>query len=106
MAIAAGERIGPYEIQAPLGAGGMGEVYVALDTRLRRRVAIKRLIGRAAHSAELRRRALKEARTAAQLTHPNIAAVYDVLETDDALLIVMEYVDGETLAARLRRRRP
>jgi serine/threonine-protein kinase len=105
MPIAAGERIGPYQILAPLGAGGMGEVYAATDTRLRRRVAIKRLTGPATRAAELRRRALNEARAAAQLNHPHIAAVYDVLETDEALLIVMEYVEGQTLAARLQQGR-
>src|SRR5918992_3421908 len=106
MPIATGERIGPYEIVAPLGAGGMGEVYAATDTRLRRRVAIKRLIGPATRAAELRRRALHEARAAAKLSHPSIAAVYDVLETDDALLIVMEYVEGQTLAARVKQGGP
>lgn len=105
MPIAAGERIGPYQILAPLGAGGMGEVYAATDTRLRRRVAIKRLIGPATRAAELRRRALNEARAAAQLNHPHIAAVYDVIEADEALLIVMEYVEGQTLAARLQQGR-
>ena len=102
MAIAAGQCIGPYEIEAPLGAGGMGEVYVAMDRRLRRRVAIKRLTGPSSQAAHLRRWTLNEARAAAKLNHPNIAAIYDVLDSGEADLIVMEYVEGQTLAARLR----
>jgi tetratricopeptide (TPR) repeat protein len=84
----------------------MGEVFVAFDTRLRRRVAIKHLTGPASGSADLRRRAINEARAAAQLNHPHIAAVYDVVEAADAPLIVMEYVEGQSLAARLHDGRP
>ena len=81
----------------------MGEVYRARDARLERDVAIKRLSASAIGGDEARARVLREARAAAALTHPNIAAVYDVLETPDGLVIVMEYVPGESVAARLTR---
>jgi serine/threonine-protein kinase len=98
-----GDRIGPYIILDVLGTGGMGEVYRARDTRLERDVAIKRLSSVAIGGDEARARVLREARSAAALTHPNIAGVYDVLETPDGLVIVMEYVPGESVAARLVR---
>ena len=94
MEIAAGTRLGPYEITGPLGAGGMGVVYAAVDTRLGRRVAIKLLPPEALADAERRRRFLLESRAASALNHPNIAQIYDVVE-DRA--IVMELVDGTTL---------
>jgi serine/threonine-protein kinase len=98
-----GDQIGPYVIVDTLGTGGMGEVYRARDARLERDVAIKRLSLSAIGGAEARTRVLREARAAAALTHPNIAGVYDVLETPDGLVIVMEYVPGESVAARLAR---
>ncbi len=96
------DQIGPYRIVQRLGAGGMGEVFLAEDTRLGRKVALKTLSASDdAHPAETRRKLLREARAAAKLNHPNIAAVYDVVESGDEAHIVMEYVPGETLAQRL-----
>jgi eukaryotic-like serine/threonine-protein kinase len=101
--VISGDAIGPYLVLEPLGAGGMGEVYRARDTRLNREVALKRLSDRALATDVARRRVLREARAAAALSHPNIATIFDVLETPDGLVIVMEYVPGESLAARLAR---
>jgi Tol biopolymer transport system component len=95
MAFTAGDRLGPYEVAAKIGAGGMGEVYRAMDPRLRREVAIKVLRG--ASSPELRIRFLQEARAASALNHPNIVHVYDVGSEGDVDYIVMELVEGETL---------
>jgi serine/threonine protein kinase len=78
MPLAAGSRLGPYEILAPLGAGGMGEVYKARDTRLERTVAIKVLSERLSNSEEVRQRFEREAKTISQLSHPHICALYDV----------------------------
>ena len=94
--------VGPYRIVETLGKGAMGEVYLADDPRLRRRVALKRLSDPDLGSPESRRRLMREARAAARLNHPNVASVYDVVESDDGVHIVMEYVAGQTLAARLR----
>jgi len=94
-----GTRLGPYEVVAPLGAGGMGEVYRARDTRLDRSVAIKVLPAELAHRAELRARFEREAKTISSLNHPNICALYDV--GDDYL--VMELLEGENLADRIAR---
>ena len=99
--------VGPYRILERLGAGANGEVWLAEDTRLHRRVALKTLSGTAGSDAsEVRRRLLREARAAARLNHPRIAAVYDVLESDEGVHIVMEYVRGMTLATRLRQGPP
>jgi tetratricopeptide (TPR) repeat protein/tRNA A-37 threonylcarbamoyl transferase component Bud32 len=95
--------VGPYRILERLGAGANGVVYLAEDTRLNRRVALKTLAGtERLDASELRRRLMREARAAARLNHPHIAAVYDVLETDEGVHIVIEYVRGVSLAARLR----
>lgn len=95
-------QIGPYRIVKRLGGGGMGEVFLADDTRLGRKVALKTLSAAGdAHPAETRRKLLREARAAAMLNHPNIAAVYDVVESGEEAHIVMEYVAGDTLARRL-----
>jgi len=95
--------VGPYRILERLGAGANGEVFLAEDTRLHRRVALKRLFDRGGTDpAESRRKLLREARAAARLNHPHIAAVHDVLETPDGVHIVMEYVPGTTLATRVR----
>jgi len=109
MPLQAGTRLGPYEVLAPLGAGGMGEVYRARDTRLGRDVAVKVLPGEAAASEEVRQRFEREARTISKLAHPNICALFDVgrepgeAGTGDVEYLVMELVEGETLAARLAR---
>jgi serine/threonine protein kinase/Tol biopolymer transport system component len=97
-----GSRLGPYEIVAPLGAGGMGEVYRAKDTRLDRTVAIKVLPDHLS-SPEARQRFEREAKTISQLSHPHICALYDVGHQDGVEYLVMEYLDGETLGERLVR---
>src|SRR6202162_275353 len=101
MALTSGTKLGPYEILAPLGAGGMGEVYRARDTRLDRIVAVKILPTHLADRAELRERFDREARTIANLNHPHICALYDIGHQDGTDFLVMEYLEGETLAARL-----
>jgi len=103
MPLAAGTRLGPYEIQSALGAGGMGEVYRARDTRLDRTVAIKILPEALAADPQFRERFDREARTISQLDHPHICALYDVGEQDGTAYLVMQYLEGETLAARLER---
>src|SRR3989441_2680075 len=103
MTIAAGNRLGPYEIVSPLGAGGMGEVYRARDTRLERTVAIKVLPQHLSSSPDVRQRFEREAKTISQLSHPNICALYDVGNQDGVEYLVMELLEGETLAERLVR---
>ncbi|MDQ2970617.1 MAG: serine/threonine protein kinase, partial [Acidobacteriota bacterium] len=102
MTLASGARLGPYEVLAPLGAGGMGEVYRARDTRLGRTVAIKVLPDRLP-SAEARQRFEREAKTISQLSHPHICALYDVGNQDGVEYLVMEYLEGETLSDRVAR---
>ncbi len=101
MTLASGSKLGPYEIQSPLGAGGMGEVYRARDTRLNRTVAIKVLPVHLADRPELRERFEREARSIASLNHPHICTLYDVGREGGTDYLVMEYLEGETLAARL-----
>jgi len=101
MGLATGTRLGPYEIVSSLGAGGMGEVYRARDTRLDRTVAIKVLPTEFAGDAELRARFEREARAIAALDHPHICAVYDVGQHDGVHFLVMQHLEGETLEARL-----
>jgi tetratricopeptide (TPR) repeat protein len=103
MPVTPGTRLGPYEILAPLGAGGMGEVFKARDTRLGRVVGIKVLPAGLAAEPERRRRFEQEARAVAALDHPHICALYDVGSQDGVDFLVMPCLDGETLAARLRR---
>ena len=103
MAFEAGTRLGPYEIVAPLGAGGMGEVYRARDTRLDRTVAVKVLTGRLAADAESRQRFEGEARAIAALNDPHICGIYDVGRHADLDYLVLEHLEGETLADRLQR---
>jgi tetratricopeptide (TPR) repeat protein/tRNA A-37 threonylcarbamoyl transferase component Bud32 len=98
-------NVGPYRVTRPLGRGGMGAVYLAHDTRLDREVALKLFSGPEATSATAREQVMAEARAAASINHPHIAAVHDVLEVDGQVAIVFEYVQGETLAERLRRGR-
>src|SRR5262245_31981797 len=101
----AGTRLGPYEILAPLGAGGMGEVYKARDTRLDRSVALKVLPTEFAGDHEFRARFDREARAISQLSHPHICTVHDVGLHDGTPFLVMELLEGETLADRLARTR-
>ena len=103
MPVPAGTRFGPYEILGPLGAGGMGEVYRARDTRLKRIVAFKILAADLAAQPAHRERFRRETRAISSLSHPHICASYDVGEQDDVAFLVMEYLEGETLAARLLR---
>src|SRR6201993_474902 len=103
MALVAGTRLGPYEIVAPIGAGGMGDVYRARDTRLDRTVAIKVLNSALVASPELKARFEREARAISQLNHPNICTLHDVGRAGDVDFLVMELVEGETLAERLKR---
>ncbi len=103
MSLPPGSRLGPYEILAPLGAGGMGEVYRALDTRLKREVAVKVLSASFANDADRERRFEQEARAASALNHPNILAIYDIGTEDGSPFIVSELLDGETLRSRLSR---
>ena len=101
MPLTSGSRRGPYEILAPLGAGGMGEVYRARDTRLQRDVAIKALPAEFASDPERLARFQREARLLASLNHPNVAAIYGLEESDGACYLVLEIVEGESLAQRL-----
>src|SRR6204780_4019820 len=100
MALTAGTRIGPYEILSPLGAGGMGEVYRARDTRLGRDVAIKVLPASFSADPERLRRFEQEARAAGALNHPNILAIYDIGTDEGAPFLVTELLEGETLRER------
>jgi len=101
--LTAGARLGPYEVIAPAGAGGMGEVYKARDTRLGREVAIKVLPGHLSASPEARQRFEREAKTISTLSHPHICTLYDVGNQEGVEYLVMEYLEGETLADRLAR---
>ena len=103
MPLGPGARLGPYEVLAPLGAGGMGEVYRARDTRLDRTVALKVLAGHLAGDPELRQRFEREARVVSSLNHPHICALFDVGQQDGTDYLVMEHLEGETLADRLAR---
>jgi eukaryotic-like serine/threonine-protein kinase len=103
MGLAAGTKLGPYEILAFLGAGGMGEVYRARDVRLERIVAIKILKDHEANKSDAKERFEREARTISSLNHPNICHLYDVGEKEGVGFLVMEYLDGQTLADRLNR---
>src|SRR6202795_3570645 len=101
MPLSAGTRLGPYEILAPIGAGGMGEVYRARDTRLERMVAVKVLPPHMSASPESRQRVEREAKTISQLSHPHICAIYDVGREGETEYLVMELLEGETLSDRL-----
>src|SRR5262249_25354765 len=101
MTLASGSRLGPYELVSAVGAGGMGEVYKARDTRLERTVAVKVLPQHLSASPEARQRFEREAKTISQLSHPHICALYDVGNQDGVEYLVMEYLEGETLAERL-----
>ncbi len=103
MSLSPGTRLGPYEILAPLGAGGMGEVYKARDTRLDRTVAIKVLPSHLSADPDRRTRFEREARAVSSLNHPNICTLHDIGHQDGIDFLVMEHLEGETLAARLER---
>jgi serine/threonine protein kinase len=105
MGLNAGTKLGPYEIQSLLGAGGMGEVYRARDTRLNRTVAVKVLPSHLAQKTEARERFEREARAISALNHPYICHLYDIGEQDGHNYLVMEYLEGETLSSRLFRGR-
>src|ERR1700731_4016184 len=103
MTLTSGTRLGPYEIQSPLGAGGMGEVYRARDTRLERDVAIKVLPAHLSSDPDLRQRMEREAKAISSLNHPHICTLYDIGSQDGVGFLVMEHLEGETLADRLHR---
>ena len=105
LALTVGNRIGPYEVVAGLGAGGMGEVYRARDTRLDRTVAIKVLPSHVSGDPALRERFEREARTVAALNHPHICTLHDIGHQDGIDFLVLEYLEGETLADRLAKSR-
>src|SRR5579862_3642228 len=98
MAISAGDKLGPYKILEPLGIGGMGEVYRARDPRLKRDVAIKVIRAGFGLRSDMERRFLREARAVSALNHPHICSIYDIGEQDGSVYLVMEYIEGETLA--------
>jgi eukaryotic-like serine/threonine-protein kinase len=101
--LSAGSRLGPYEIVSPLGAGGMGEVYKARDTRLGRDVAVKVLPTHLSNDPELKARFEREARAISSLSHPHICALYDVGSHEGTEYLVMELLEGQTLAQRLEK---
>src|SRR5579871_2944460 len=102
MALTSGTKLGPYEIQSPIGAGGMGEVYRARDTRLNRDVAIKILPASFSADPDRLQRFAQESRAAAALNHPHILSIYDIGEDRGAPYVVSELLEGETLRDRLR----
>jgi eukaryotic-like serine/threonine-protein kinase len=103
MSLSAGTKLGPYEIISPIGAGGMGEVFRARDTRLDRTVAIKILSQHLSSNADLKQRFEREAKSISSLNHPRICQLYDVGSQDGMSFLVMEYLEGETLADRLKK---
>src|SRR5262245_32804193 len=103
MALTLGSSLGSYQITAQIGSGGMGDVYRARDNKLRRDVAIKSLPDSFAGDPERVRRFQQEAEVLASLNHPNIAAIYDLIEVEGSKYLVLELVEGETLADRLHR---
>ena len=103
MPLSTGDKLGPYEILSAIGAGGMGEVYKARDTRLDRSVAVKVLPEHIAKREDLRGRFEREARAVASLNHPNICTLFDIGSQDGTSYMVMELMEGETLAARIEK---
>src|SRR5262245_61065572 len=102
MSVLPGSTFGRYQVLSALGAGGMGEVFLAHDTRLNRRVALKLLRAADSLDPDRLRRFVQEARAASALTHPNIAVVYDIGEHEASSFIAMEHVEGRSLAEQLR----
>src|SRR5580765_7970015 len=105
MMLAAGTKLGRYEIRAKIGEGGMGEVYLARDTQLHRKVALKVLPADVAANQDRMRRFKQEAQAAAALNHPNIAHIYEIGEAGDTRFIAMEFVDGRTLREKINQER-
>src|SRR3954465_7477865 len=103
MALSPGTKLGPYELLSAAGAGGMGEVYRAKDTRLERTVAIKVLPSHLTANLDSRQRFEREAKAISSLQHPHICTLFDVGSQDGVDFLVMEYLEGETLAERLRK---
>src|SRR5215467_9941005 len=101
MPLPPGTQLGPYQITAPLGAGGMGEVYRAKDTRLDRTVALKVLPSEVARDPEKRQRFEREARSISTLSHPHICTLHDIGQQEGVNYLVLEYLEGETLEKRL-----
>src|SRR6202163_4712107 len=101
-----GARLGHYKIKSQIGAGGMGEVYLAQDTKLDRKVALKILPADLAANQDRMRRFVQEAKAAAALNHPNIAHIYEIGESDGTNFIAMEFVDGKTLREEIHYHRP
>ena len=106
MALNSGTKLGPYEVIAPLGSGGMGEVYRARDTKLNREVALKVLPAAMAHDVERMARFQREAQVLASLNHANIASIYGLEDSSGVYALVMELVEGPTLAERIGAARP
>src|ERR1035437_5750221 len=102
MALTPGTKLGPYEIQSPLGMGGMGEVYRATDSKLGRDVAMKVILQKFAQDTQLMSRFQREAQVLASLNHPNIASIYGLEDSGGVQALVMELVEGPTPAARCR----
>src|SRR6266699_3703480 len=102
MTIAAGTKLGRYEIRSKIGEGGMGEVYLAQDTKLDRKVALKILPADVAAHPDRMKRFVQEARAASSLNHPNIITIHEIDETDSINFIATEFIDGETLRQRMR----
>src|SRR5437588_10065645 len=105
MGLSSGTRLGRYEIRSKIGAGGMGEVYLAQDTKLDRKVALKILPAEVASNRDRMERFIREAKAAAALNHPNIAHIYEIGEADDLNFIAMEFIDGQTLRQLIHSRR-
>src|SRR5688500_5113679 len=103
MPLTPGTRLGKYEIRSPIGAGGMGEVYLAEDPTLGRKIAIKVLPDRLSSDPAAQQRMLREARASATLDHPNICSIYEVGEGDGFRFIAMQYIDGDPLDEKIRR---
>src|SRR5260370_37551297 len=102
MSLAAGTKLGRYEIRSQLGAGGMGEVYLAQDTKLDRKVALKILPADVASHQDRMRRFVQEAKAASALNHPNIITIYEIEQIDSVNFIATEFIDGETLRQRIK----
>jgi eukaryotic-like serine/threonine-protein kinase len=102
MTVASGTNLGHYEIRSLIGAGGMGEVYLAIDTKLDRKVALKLLPAEIASNQQRMRRFVQEAKAASALNHPNIITIYEIGETDSTHFIATEFIDGETLRRRMK----